>query len=71
MPVYIYTNLGERIEIKGAKPRIRRFTEIPRHDDPGEFKQRILNQYRRKEEIEGARFRSPFTKSQIKKAWEN
>ena len=37
--------------------------------DPQRFNNKMLKQYHRKEEREGARFRSDFSKEQIKKAW--
>ena len=69
MPVYLYTKLGERIELK-RKPQIRRFTEFPASDAPG-FNQHIMKEYRKREEREGSRFSSNYSKNQIKAAWQS
>jgi hypothetical protein len=37
--------------------------------ETAEFNRKMLGQYHRKEEREGSRFRSSFSKNQIKQAW--
>ena len=43
---------------------------VPGASEAGDFNKKMMREHHKKEEREGSRFNSSFTKDQIKKAWE-